>query len=1426
MKTRVFLSVFVCFFLFILQAAGQDFSNKGKDFWVGYGLHCRMFQNSTGGTQQMVLYFATEAVTTVKVEIPALGYSQTYANIPANTIFTSNPLPKNGVQDARLTQEGISNKGIHITSDKPIVAYAHIYNGNVSGATLLFPTATLGKEYYSINFTQNSNEPNSNSFFYAVATDTGTTTVEVVPSRNTQGLVAGNTYTFNLTQGQVLNVLGQVAPNNTGVDLTGSRIRSISTATGVCKRIAVFSGSGKINISCPLGQTNASADNYMVQAFPKNAWGKYYLTAPTNQMPNNYFRIAVSDPTTVVKRNGFVLSGLIDNFYYQLPQTASPNLIEADKPIMVAQYITSSGQCGNNGIGNNGDPEVIYLSPVEQNLDKVIINSTGNSSINSHFVNLIIPNGGTAISSLRVDGLAPTGTLLPHPQNPSYSYLVQQVSEGQHIIRSDSGFNAIAYGYGDAESYGYNAGANVKDLYQFVSIRNEYATVNFPAACRNSPFYFSMTFPYQPLQIRWQFGGLFPDVTTTAPVYDSTWTVNGRQLYLYKLTTPYTISASGTYPIKVFALSTNADGCSGEQEVSYDLQVFDRPVADFSFSTTGCVSDNVSFTDNTNTNGRQAIRWSWDFGNGQTASVSNPTHLFPTPGDHIVKYSVITDIGCISDTASKLVALGEPPVANFTISSPYCQGKAISFSDLSTTSTGSIVKWIWNFGDGSPVVTANTNVTQVHSYSATGTFQVTLTVENNSGCRSQVFGRSLIISPNPVVDFSFGNACLPSGNMQFTSNATISDGSQSQFAYFWRFGDGGTATASSPSHSYTATGPYNATLVVTSGAGCADSITRQVNTIYAQPQAAIQANAEVCLGAAVSFTDATTATGSSVAQWSWNFGDGNNSSDRNPSHTYAAAGSYTVTLNAVSAAGCPSTTASATVVVNALPAAGFTVTGPVCAGGNTGFTDASSPGSGSLVKWTWNMGDGNTQVRTTGALFNHVYPAAGTYPVSLQVETDKGCVSTLSTQQVAVNALPVAAFNLPDVCLGDPVSTFTDASTIPDGTGSQFTYLWNFNDPNATPANPNTSTQQNGQHKYTATGPYNVSLTVTSNKGCTSTVTREHFVNGSQPLSVFTVSNNLLCSNEPVSITDNSTLDVGRLIRLEIFWDYTSDPTIKTEVSFPVGGTVYTHAYPEFFSPSERTVEIRVVAYSGASCLNTSSKLVTLKARPELVFDPITGVCADVAPFGITQARIVNGLAGTGVYSGPGISSGGLFSPSTAGVGQHTLKYTFSGSNGCSNVAEQSVRVFAVPTATAGPDRFVLEGGNAVLLGSGTGTGLSYTWTPATGLDNPSIAQPRTTPVADITYTLVVRSPEGCSASDEVNVSLLKTPVIPNTFSPNGDGVHDRWEIKHLETYPGATVEIYNRYGQLLFRSVGYSSPWDGSFKGKQVPAGTYYYII
>lgn len=1720
MRKLHFLSTLVLAVLGGKAALAQDFSNKGKDFWLGYGYHQLMSGNNN---QEMVLYFATDQVTTVTVSIPGTGYTVTYANIPANTIFTSAALPKSGAQDARLTSQGLFNRGVHIVADKPIVAYAHVYTANVSGATLLFPTNTLGKEYYSINFTNVSNSANSNGWFYVVACDTGTTTVEIVPSANTTGgWIAGNTYTVTLTQGQIYNVMG-VFNNSptpaTGVDLTGSTIKSISTGTGGCKRIGVFSGSGRISITC--NGTSASSDYYMVQAFPKSAWGKKYLTTPAGgNMPFSIYRVCVSDPTTIVTLNGGPIGvPLQNNFYYQISATNQPLRIEADKPICVAQYFTSQNNCGN---GSPGDPEVFYLSPLEQNINKVIFNSTPNAIITQHFFNVVIPNTGTAISSFQLDGapVAP-GSFLPHPQAPGYSYLIMAVSPGQHTIQSDSGFNAIAYGFGNAESYGYNAGANVKDLYQFMTFQNTTTTVNFPATCKNTAFYLSMTFPYEPTQIQWIFGPALnalgiADVTINPPPggYDSTWVVNGRQLYRYKLPNPYTITTAGTYNIRIIAHNPTPDGCGGIQDIDFELTVYEKPIANFTFNTNGCVTNPVTFNATTVANGRPVTAWSWNFGDGNTATIANPTHTYAAAGSYNVKHTVSNDIGCLADTVSQTVNLNNTPQANFSTTGPYCAGSAITFTDISTSSSGPITQWLWNFGDpGSGSNNTSNLQNPTHVYANPGVYTVTLTV-TASTCQSTPYTFQVTIHPKPVSDFSLPNVCMPVGAAQFNDLSTVGGGN-SITGWLWNFGDGSPpSNVQNPLHNYSGLGPYNVSLTVTTNNGCTDTRVKTLNTIYAEPQAAFTWPPEVCLGNPANFTSTSTAPGSTVTQWSWNFGDGNSSNVANPSHTYAAAGTYTVTLNVTSAVGCqtvnntathnvvvkvlptasisgnttvcqnapspnvtftgangtapytftysinggpaqnvtttsgnsvtvpvptgtpgtytytlmnvqegssvqcsqaqtgsvtvtvsslptatisgtttvckdapsplitftgagttapytftyninggpvqtvttssgnsvtvsvptsvagtftynlvsvqdgsanlcsqaqtgsavvtvnplptatiarsaaevclnstspniiftgangtapytftyningganqtvttstsnsvtvavPTTTAgtftynlvsvqegsatlcsqaqtgSVTVTVNPLPDADFNAVAPVCATRNVSFNDISVANAGSVTGWQWNFGDPGSGSANTSTLQNpsHIFSAPGTYNVSLTVTTDKGCVSTVFTKPVDVHVLPDAAFSAPQICAADDNAQFMDNSTIPSGsiTGWQ----WDFGDPGSG-AN-NTSVLQNPTHTFTGAGNYTITLIVTSNNGCTDTLTQNYTVNSAVVISDFTVQNSsTVCSNRSVSIQDASTINFGSIIRTEIYWDYNNDPTIQTVINNPAPGAVYTHTYPEFGSPASRTVAIRYVVYSGINCVSSFTRNITLLATPTLQFDPISPVCSNVPPFQITQAQLLNGLPGSGVFSGNGVSPSGLFTPSAAVVGTQTLQYTYTGTNGCVNSVSQTIDVNPTPVANAGPDKFVLEGGVVTLTPAvNANFPITYSWSPVTGLSNPNISNPLASPPDDITYTLTVTSDKGCRSSDQVFVKVLKAPVIPNVFSPNGDGINDKWEIRYLESYPGCTVEIYNRYGQLLFRSVGYTTPWDGTYKGKPVPAGTYYYII
>ena len=1172
MKTaiRPSLTLLVTAVLTCLCVSAQDFSNKGKEFWLAYCYHVGMVNGGSAPT--MTLYLTSDVATTYDVEIYGGTNLQSGAIAPGQVVSVD--IPSNYF----INDEGIfANKAIRVTAANPIVVYSYITRLQASGATLCLPTAVLGKEYYSMNFTQVSNEPNSNSYLTIIAVEDNTT-VEITPSVNTKnGWLANGVYTVNLNKGQIYQVLGALDNVNamTGADLTGTHIRSISSGTGGCKKIAVFSGSGKVRI--PKGCNATSSDNLYQQLYPMVSWGKKYLTAPSKNNPNNYYRIAKSNPAANVYVNGaLVPASSFNNGVWCQFFDNRPNVVESDLPISVTQYFTTQACDGNMGMVY--DPDMIVLNPVEQNINKVTLVNPPLANPTppyEHHLQIIMTNAGTGISSFRLDGSPVNNGWTVHPTDATYSYLYLDVAEGYHTLSSDSGFNALAYGFANAESYGYSAGANVKDLYQFMSVRNKYATVNFPAGCKNSPLFFSITFPYQPTEIRWIFGAALnamgiSDTTIISPIYDSAWTINERLVYKYNLPLPYIVSAAGTYPVQVVAENPSSDGCSGDQVIDYDLQIFESPVVNFSFSSNGCLTDSVHFVGTTNAGGRNIARYSWDLGDGTIESTQNTVHLYQSANSYAVKYSIITDIGCFSDTLEQTVPVSLPPVANFEVSMPACENKVLSFTDQSSVSSGPpITKWTWNFGDGSPDV---------------------------------------------------------------------------------------------------------------------------------------------------------------------------------------------VSIN------------------------------------------------------------GNQQ--------SHTYTSAGTNTVSLLVETASGCKSLLSSHQIIVGTFPVVNFILPESCLNDPFSSFIDSSSIADGTANSLTYDWNFGDANG--VGPTTSNLKDPQHKYINAGPYNVTETVTSSVGCASSVTKTFFVNGPVPVAAFSLhESGSVCGGSVIHLEDNSMVNPGNVIKIEIYWDYANDPSAKTVDDEPSNGKVYTYTYAELNSTASKNVTIRYIVYSGQTCAQYIDKVITLLPLPTLQFDPFNGVCADVPPFQITKASVSNGLPGEGSFTGPGVSASGKFDPSIAGDGLKTIRYSYIATNGCSNYTEQTIEVYPVPTADAGPDKTVLEAGEVTLTPAvNVNYPVTYLWSPSTWLNNDEVMSPKSTPKNDITYTLRVTSDKGCSSSDMVFVKILRSPLVPNIFSPNGDGVHDRWEIPFLMSYPGCTVDVYNRYGQLVYQSLGYDKPWDGIINGNQAPVGTYYYII
>lgn len=167
------------------------------------------------------------------------------------------------------------------------------------------------------------------------------------------------------------------------------------------------------------------------------------------------------------------------------------------------------------------------------------------------------------------------------------------------------------------------------------------------------------------------------------------------------------------------------------------------------------------------------------------------------------------------------------------------------------------------------------------------------------------------------------------------------------------------------------------------------------------------------------------------------------------------------------------------------------------------------------------------------------------------------------------------------------------------------------------------------------------------------------------------------------------------------------------------------------------------------------------------------------------------------------------------------------GNGGCEKERTVKVVVIKKIVADAGPDKAIQEGDAVKLNATVSDTTAAYYWTAADYLDDAQSLTPIASPTGDITYTLHAISPDNCgTVTDEVFVKVYKKLTIPTAFTPNSDGVNDMWAIGKIETYPGVTVKIYTRSGQLVYQSTGYAKPWTGDYDGNLLPAGVYYYVI
>ncbi|PIZ05662.1 MAG: hypothetical protein COY57_06085, partial [Flavobacteriales bacterium CG_4_10_14_0_8_um_filter_32_5] len=393
------------------------------------------------------------------------------------------------------------------------------------------------------------------------------------------------------------------------------------------------------------------------------------------------------------------------------------------------------------------------------------------------------------------------------------------------------------------------------------------------------------------------------------------------------------------------------------------------PVSNFT-SNPGCFNALVSFLDQSPIPTGSITNWSWNFGDGPGSSTSqNPTYTYTAPGTYIVTLITTSNAGC-SDTITQTITINPLPVSDFDfiingVSSSLgllggCLNTAgvISFANNSTVAVpDNITSYNWDFGDG------NTSTLQspTHTYTAAGTYNIQLIVETNNGCADTSIV-PIIIYPAPTADFTLNNVCFGT-TTSFTDQSVGNGGTIS--SWNWDFTNNGivNSTTQNPTNGYVSAGSYTAELMVQTADGCRDSTTKTV-VVHPVPVANFSA-ASVCLSETTIFIESSTVTTGTITNWAWDFGDGNTSSLQQPTHLYATANTFNVSLTVTTDSGCTHNVVIP-VTVYAKPTAAFT-TADVCQNLAAQFNSGTSTGNGGTInQWDWDF-DFITPTHTTDA---------------------------------------------------------------------------------------------------------------------------------------------------------------------------------------------------------------------------------------------------------------------------------------------------------------------------------------------------------------------------------------------------------------------------------------------------------------------------
>ncbi len=850
-------------------------------------------------------------------------------------------------------------------------------------------------------------------------------------------------------------------------------------------------------------------------------------------------------------------------------------------------------------------------------------------------------------------------------------------------------------------------------------------------------------------------------------------------------TITHSYTQSGSYTVSL--IITDVQGCADTLVKNLLIRV-NGPAAAFTPGTSGsCLFTAINFTDNSTNDGQHPITtWIWNYGDGISDTLNAPPfqHTYNAPGSYSVSLKVIDNLGCYDSTAANTPIIISKPVAGFaTMDTLSCPTKNIQFSN---TSTGPGLTYLWNFGDGN----TSTQTTPVHQYSTDGLYTIKLFITDQYGCTDSLIKPDYvnIVSPHSIYAISDTLSTCPPLLVTFTNN------SQNYVSAVWDFGDGTSTTSANPTHFYTSIGTYVTKLTVTSPGGCVD--VSQHTIVVRGPQGNFTYGPlQGCKPLTVNFNAITHDRISFI--WDFNDGSTNVTIDSIVSHAYTIPGTYLPKMILVDTNGCvvPIQGPDTIFVSGALANFGF-LNQTHCDEAFITFSDSSTVSNDIITSYNWTFGDGNTSNLQNPV---HHYTSSGLYYPKLVVTTQNGCIDSMQLPApVKIVSSPQTVINNQQNGCVPLIVNFAGQLAVPDT--SIIKWNWQL-------GNGNTSILQNPpQQVYNNAGIYSIQLIAENSSGCKDTVntTVEAFV---IPV-IDAGADTLVCRGKTVTLTATGAASY-------MWW--------------PPNGLNCTNCAKPVASP-DSLIKYIVTGTTVNGCKNTDSVIVDVKQRFSMLNSRGDTLCRG------GSIRLFASGAYTYVWSpSTGLNNASLANPLATPAATTTYRVIGTDDKKCfSDTGYALVQVYPIPTIDAGQDKTINVGQTIELKPSVSVDVVKVAWLNAPGIVSTNGNNITVKPRETTTYIAEAINAGGCKTKDNVTVYVICNGAnifVPNTFTPNGDGVNDIFYPRGSGVFSIKTMRIFSRWGEVMYEKSGFmandaSAGWNGTYKGKVLTPDVYVYTI